>query len=446
MRHGKAVCTEVPQFDRLRYFYGQMLHAKDFQAEQAYFREKQKLHNRCLHGAGVVCGLLVAPEVPDPTCVPASERERQALQARLAEVSARLAQAATPEAQAPLRAEAEALKRKLEQLPRDCDPPAPRPGVEIDCGLALDCHGNELVVRAPLRVDLWGSLSQAERDQLSGGATASVYLAVCHKECPVDPVRPVVPDGCGAVGDCTFGKLRDAVSVVVTLDGARWADHHCNTCCEPCEECCLLLARIDGFGAAATAVLPGQIHQEVRRELHVAQPATRIVGVNWAHGGVYSPDQAAVLLATDAATGGLRVDFSGPVRTETIVDGVMDVWVAEGGKGRSATVYAIQGALDLPATPSTTTLTFRDTTGESLNDGDRVMVTLRGAFLLDRCCRPVDGTHVGGRVPLLPGSPPLTAAPTPQSCQVPPRGFGPWASGWNGVGTFESWFWIRKAH
>jgi hypothetical protein len=45
---------------RVRYFYGKLLSAADFQAEQQYFREKQKLHNRCLHGFGVACGFDVS--------------------------------------------------------------------------------------------------------------------------------------------------------------------------------------------------------------------------------------------------------------------------------------------------------------------------------------------------------------------------------------------------
>ena len=50
MEQALDACAAIPQFDRLRYFYGQMLHARDLLAEQAYFREKMKLHNRCLHG------------------------------------------------------------------------------------------------------------------------------------------------------------------------------------------------------------------------------------------------------------------------------------------------------------------------------------------------------------------------------------------------------------
>jgi hypothetical protein len=44
---------------RVRYFYGQLLTAQDFQDEQQYHLEKQRLHNRLLHGAGIVKGLEV---------------------------------------------------------------------------------------------------------------------------------------------------------------------------------------------------------------------------------------------------------------------------------------------------------------------------------------------------------------------------------------------------
>jgi len=45
---------------RVRFFDGMLLSKADFQADQQYFREKQKIHNRCLHGYGVVCGLDVS--------------------------------------------------------------------------------------------------------------------------------------------------------------------------------------------------------------------------------------------------------------------------------------------------------------------------------------------------------------------------------------------------
>lgn len=45
---------------RNRYFSGRLLSAKDFELEQNYFLEKQRLHNRLLHGSGIVAGLEVS--------------------------------------------------------------------------------------------------------------------------------------------------------------------------------------------------------------------------------------------------------------------------------------------------------------------------------------------------------------------------------------------------
>jgi len=45
---------------RVNYFTGRLLSAEDFGAEQAYHREKSRLHNRRLHGSGVVSGLTVS--------------------------------------------------------------------------------------------------------------------------------------------------------------------------------------------------------------------------------------------------------------------------------------------------------------------------------------------------------------------------------------------------
>jgi hypothetical protein len=54
---------------RLRFFDGQFLTAKDFQAEQQYHIEKRRLHNRMLHGFGVVDGLAVSVEDGPGTAV-----------------------------------------------------------------------------------------------------------------------------------------------------------------------------------------------------------------------------------------------------------------------------------------------------------------------------------------------------------------------------------------
>src|SRR5687768_8699392 len=42
--------------ERVRYFPRQLITADDMRAEQDYFRERLRRHNRYLHGWGVVCG------------------------------------------------------------------------------------------------------------------------------------------------------------------------------------------------------------------------------------------------------------------------------------------------------------------------------------------------------------------------------------------------------
>src|SRR5688500_18801799 len=70
-----TICATLPDLNRLNYFYGQMLGVADFQTEQHYFREKLKLHNRYLHGYGVVCGLGGVPEPYEEAVVAKCEEE-----------------------------------------------------------------------------------------------------------------------------------------------------------------------------------------------------------------------------------------------------------------------------------------------------------------------------------------------------------------------------------
>lgn len=54
-------CRHIDALERVRYFSGQLLGAADFQDEQQYLRDRARLHNRMLHGWGVVSGLEVSP-------------------------------------------------------------------------------------------------------------------------------------------------------------------------------------------------------------------------------------------------------------------------------------------------------------------------------------------------------------------------------------------------
>lgn len=383
---GGFQCLDVPELKRLQYFFGQVLSPQDFRDEQTYFREKLKLHNRCLHGFGVVCGLEVVPV------------------------------------------------RRIDP----CDPePDPHTRVRIRCGLAYDCAGNELVVRRDLIVDLPHQPPPPEPGETDDVAFP-LWLSLCFCEQPADPSRPVLPDACGASPDCVFGKLRDAVRVQVSLKPPP-KDESCDSCCSACADPCVLLARINDFipGQPVTA---DQIHNEVRRPI-TPYLATRVEGVSWSHGAAYTADEAFQILEE------LKVRFTRPILTSTLRPGVVDVWVIEGGTGRHADIYNRDGKLEAlkPEEKPTEadTLVFRADTDETLQDGDRVLITIRTSFLLDGCCRPVDGENVGGRVPVLTDSP--FPRREPVGGQLPDCLRLPGLTSGNGspAGTFESWFFVK---
>jgi hypothetical protein len=52
-------CTSLQCLDRTRFFAGQLLTEADLNNEQSYWLAKNRLHNKFLHGWGVVCGLQV---------------------------------------------------------------------------------------------------------------------------------------------------------------------------------------------------------------------------------------------------------------------------------------------------------------------------------------------------------------------------------------------------
>jgi hypothetical protein len=447
----------VPEFKRLKYFYGQMLGAYDFQMEQAYFRDKLKLHNRCLHGYGVVCGLDVVPEPADIPCGTAEKSEREKLKARLYQVRAELAEAQESKNEdraAALNAEIEEICECIKQFPENpCAEDVPT-RIRIKCGLALDCEGNELVVRQPLIVDLWRSLSLEDRKRAKASGQC-LYVSLCYCEQPVDPVRPVLSDACGASPECLYGKLQDSIRVTVTIDPPK-EDTRCETCCEPCIEPCLLLAKIDNF-QLGMQVSAEQIHNDARRALSTYQ-FTTITGISWTHGAVYTQDEASHMLGTNEISEGLLVRFSRPVLTSTLVKGVVDLWVMQGGETRKGDIYNLEGAFgDFGDKPTTREFRYRYTGDETLDPEDRLFITIRTAFILDECCRPVDGAHVGGRVPIIINEhefQPYDKSMPAADCPAPRRGYGPLAgqSPWpwtSGTGfpssSFESWFYIEKS-
>jgi hypothetical protein len=190
----------------------------------------------------------------------------------------------------------------------------------------------------------------------------------------------------------------------------------------------------------------------VRRPVSLYVP-TVITGISWKQGAKYSSDEAKTVLGTDGGasrTDGIEIAFSRPVYAQTLTDGVIDLLRIQGGRGLRGVISSVEGAyVDKPDSGLIESVKYRDESGETLNRGDRLVIVVRSCFILDQCCRPLDGCHVGGKVPQLPdyadededGEP---GKDEPEEvCPHPPRANIPWTSG-NGVpgGNFESWFFV----
>jgi hypothetical protein len=267
-----------------------------------------------------------------------------------------------------------------------------------------------------------------------------LYVTLSFHEQPIDPTRPALTDTCGAVAACTFGKVRETVCVGVAVDPPP-PDERCETCCGACTGCALLLARIECF-ELDRPIEPAAVDTGVRRELATHVPA-RVSGISWSHGAVYSPEMARRILGTNHKQGGLEIRFTRPVHAADVRDPVLQILVAERGRGRSANVYELAGEfVGVPDDGLVEAIRYRQTSGETLQDGDLVMIVLRAPLLLDACCRPAEGLHAGGRVPLLCEYEDHRAGDAPTTCVRPPFRAGPWTS--YGAGNFESWFFISS--
>jgi hypothetical protein len=453
-----GACVPMPDFERLQFYYGRELTVADLQVEQQYFLEKLRLHTRCFAGTGIVCGLGVYPVPVDKDCESEEMRKRHKHGRDLKRVSGRLEQledSKEPEAaaeRAKLEATYETLQREGERW-RDCkDHHKPPPvNVSIDCGWAVDCEGREIIVRSPVVEDLRCLLSREDMREIEKAEHGHcedrpiVELTVCYCEQQTYPVRPRARDNCDLPSREKYGRVREGYRFRVSL-AHQCADTRCSNCCEQCEAECVVLARI--AWPIDEPLCAADIDWRPRRELSVYQP-TVIDGISWQHGAIYDAAGAKAVLGTghrhSPRTDGIEVHFSKPVFAETLQKGVVDLWRLQGGKGLAGVMSQIEGSfVDKPEQGLIDHFKFRDDSGETLNSGDRVLIQVRGNFILDACCQPIDGEHVGGLVPQLPAY-----ADVAKSRCLPPRPpcadrARPWTSGNGRAGaTFESWFFIE---
>jgi hypothetical protein len=160
--------THPTSVDRVRYFPRQLITADDMRAEQEYFRDKLRRHNRMLHGWGVVCGgAVTAPQGTDPKWQ-----------------------------------------------------------VGVGRSYVITPNGDEILICDPVVFDLAGDWRQAYDPcpqpcpcpPISGAAAAemekTIHLAVCYRECNTRPVR-IQPSGCGCDdASCEYSRIRESFELV----------------------------------------------------------------------------------------------------------------------------------------------------------------------------------------------------------------------------------------
>ena len=155
-------------FKRARYFHGMLMTDRDFREEQIYHNEKRKLLNRMLHGWGVVCGLEVKPTDPASQCV------------------------------------------------------------VVDPGLAIDCHGNEILVCEPQTVDLSAKLCRSTRSKRQDDPCAeyrdeeqeptALYVVLRYHESKTDPVPVYAPGGSCEEKTCDYSRTQEGFCIEATDD------------------------------------------------------------------------------------------------------------------------------------------------------------------------------------------------------------------------------------
>lgn len=142
--------------ERVRYFSHQLVTVEDMRAEQEYFREKMRRHNRFVHGWGVVCGLKVKA------------------------------------------ANSSSLR------------------IDITSGYALGPHGDEIFLPETITLDFDDFGSQAPVSQcekafvgyaIPGG---EIYVAIKYAECPMCP--PAINCGCDETV-CECSRIRDVYEI-----------------------------------------------------------------------------------------------------------------------------------------------------------------------------------------------------------------------------------------
>lgn len=218
--------------ERVRYFSRQLLDAHDLTDDQTYHRAKQRMHNRLLHGWGIVCGLEV---IANPT--------QKALS-----------------------------------------------NVKICPGFALSPQGDEICVPGEVQFDLATCTTGPAAGCCSSPCSPILptrvdpakpfWIAIKYLQCSSRPVR-VPPIGCGCDDNaCEYSRIRDSFEITCldklpnSYDKAPPFDF-CNVLtntkvvpCPPCPESpWVVLAKVESNANAGVGDFPYTVVFDDRRIL-----------------------------------------------------------------------------------------------------------------------------------------------------------------------------------
>jgi hypothetical protein len=358
--------------ERNRYFTGKYMTARDFSGEQHYFLGRHRLHNRLLHGWGVVCGLRVEPH-PRPEC---AER-----------------------------------------------------WVMVRRGIGIDCCGREIILAEDRPLEI---LPEQPSD---GGGHAPPpppgpwVICLRYEEEPIEHVPVLTPEAGCDPSRTEANRIREIARLEVVelddLDPGCWpardpdAVPPCRDDCGddapgpgggcmepdcPCGGCVpLALVRRDpGYGSALVIDSTGRPA--------LPPPAdwlTHIVDINWPHGGDMS------LAELEAKGGRLEVRFDRPLAPAPgegdpapEATGINEQTFVVQWSGGQRDLEFLPFLRDCPPTledpclavftidPGLIDVRARRTIGDST-----IHVTLRCDVILDCHGNPVDGNHLRGTLP-----------------------------------------------
>jgi hypothetical protein len=358
--------------ERMRWFTGRFVTSRDLTDEQRYLVGRRWLLNRLLHGEGVLCGLEVRRD-ERPDCAPTT--------------------------------------------------------VWLEPGVALDCRGRELI-SACRQCVTWPSSAEPGCDP---PPHEERLLVIRYREQPVDPQYALLDD-CSPPGAKQPTRVREHVEWrLVTReelphcwpgerppvhDDCDDGDGPCGPggCIEPYCRCggwlpLVLLTRHDGGDIHVSRPLGGRSP--------VASYLTKIARVNWPHGGELELGQLIErrgrlevefdrpLLASDGDATGInqftfQVEFGGLERNLEFLPSADDSPALE---DRTRAVFTIDRELWDPEHRPQRNRERHGAQWRSSLRGSYVIVTLRCDFILDCHGNPVDGDHLGGRLPSGNGTP-----------------------------------------